>query len=148
MLFDIPQLKELNRIQIGKWKNELCNYEQINENEIIIGIDKCLKILNLDSFQITLSKKINMEIRCIKKLKDTSILVGGRKLVKRFSLKTLEELPQLIVFDPSNSDSDEDYGIGPGILDLTKDVQSICELSNGNIMLFLKYDINIYGLNL
>ena len=89
-----------------------------------------------------------MEIRCIKKLKDTSILVGGRKLVKRFSLKTLEELPQLIVFDPSNSDSDEDYGIGPGILDLTKDVQSICELSNGNIMLFLKYDINIYGLNL
>ena len=148
VLFDIPQLKELNRIQIGKWKNELCNYEQINENEIIIGIDKCLKILNLDSFQITLSKKINMEIRCIKKLKDTSILVGGRKLVKRFSLKTLEELPQLIVFDPSNSDSDEDYGIGPGILDLTKDVQSICELSNGNIMLFLKYDINIYGLNL
>lgn len=148
VLFDIPQLKEINRIQIGKWKNELCNYEQIYENEIIIGIDRCLKILNLDSFQITLSKKINMEIRCIKKLKDTSILVGGRKIVKRFSTRTLEELPQLIVFDQSNSDSDEDYGIGSGILDLTKDVQSIKELSNGNIMLFLKYDINIYGLNL
>lgn len=147
ILLEIPQLTEINRIKIGKWKNELCYYEQIYENEIIIGIDRCLKILNLDTFTITLSKKINMEIRCIKKLKDTSILVGGRKIVKRFSIQTFEELPQLIVFDQDNSDSDEDYGIGSGVLDLTKDVQRIKELSNGNIMLFLKYDINIYGLN-
>ena len=123
-------------------------YEQIYENEIIIGIDRCLKILNLDYFKITLSKKINIEIRCIKKIKDTSILVGGRKIVKRFSIQKMEELPQLIVFDQNNSDSDEDYGIGPGVIDLTKDVQRIKELSNGNIMLFLKYDINIYGLNI
>ena len=148
VLLDVPQLTEINRIKIGKWKNELCYYEQIFENEIIIGIDRCLKILNLDIFQITLSKKINMEIRCIKKLKDTSILVGGRKIIKRFSIQTMEELPQLIVFDQNNSDSDEDYGIGPGVLDLTKDVQRIKELSNGNIMLFLKHDINIYGLNI
>ena len=148
VLLDIPQLTEINRIQIGKWKNELCYYEQIYENEIIIGIDRCLKILNLDYFKITLSKKINMEIRCIKKLKDTSILVGGRKIVKRFSIQTMEELPQLIVFDQNNSDSDEDYGIGQGVIDLTKDVQRIKELSNGNIMLFLKHDINIYGLNI
>jgi WD40 repeat protein len=148
VFLDIPQLTEINRIKIGKWKNELCYYEQIYENEIIIGIDRCLKILNLDYFKITLSKKINIEIRCIKKLKDTSILVGGRKIVKRFSIQTMEELPQLIVFDQNNSDSDEDYGIGQGVIDLTKDVQRIKELSNGNIMLFLKYDINIYGLNI
>ena len=148
VLLDIPRLTEINRIQIGKWKNELCYYEQIYENEIIIGIDRCLKILNLDYFKITLSKKINMEIRCIKKLKDTSILVGGRKIVKRFSIQTMEELPQLIVFDQNNSDSDEDYGIGPGVIDLSKDVQRIKELSNGNIMLFLKHDINIYGLDI
>ena len=145
---DIPQLTEINRIKIGNWKNELCHYEQIFENEIIIGIDRCLKILNLDTFEITLSKKINMEIRCIKKLKDTSILVGGRKIIKRFSIQTMEELPQLIIFDQGNSDSDEDYGIGPGVIDLKKDVQRIKELSNGNIMLFLKHDINIYGLNI
>ena len=148
VLLDIPQLTEINRIQIGKWKNELCHYEQIFENEVIIGIDRCLKILNLDTFNITLTKKINMEIRCIKKLRDTSILVGGRKIVKRFSIQTMEELPQLIVFDQNNSDSDEDYGIGQGIIDLRKDVQSINELSNGNIILFLKHDINIYGLNI
>ena len=89
-----------------------------------------------------------MEIYCIKKLRDNSILVGGRKIVKRFSLQTFEELPQLIVFEQNNSDSDEDYGIGQGILDLRKDVQNINELSNGNIMLYLKHDINIYGMNL
>ena len=33
-------------------------------------------------------------------------------------------------------------------IDLSKDVQRIKELSNGNIMLFLKHDINIYGLNI
>ena len=148
VFLNIPQLTEINRIKIGNWKNELCHYEQIFENEIIIGIDRCLKILNLDTFEITLSKKINMEIRCIKKLKDTSILVGGRKIIKRFSIQTMEELPQLIIFDQGNSDSDEDYGIGPGVIDLKKDVQRIKELSNGNIMLFLKHDINIYGLNI
>lgn len=148
LLLDIPQLTEINRSKIGKWNNELCFYEQISENEVIIGIERSLKILNLNNFRITLTKKINMEIYCIKKLSDNSILVGGRKLVKRFSIQTLEELPQLIVFDQNNSDSDEDYGIGQGIIDLTKDVQNINELSNGNIMLFLKHDINIYGLNL
>ena len=148
ILLDIAELTEINRSKIGKWNNELCFYEQISENEVIIGIDRSLKILNLNSFRITLSKKINMEIYCIKKLRDNSILVGGRKIVKRFSLQTFEELPQLIVFEQNNSDSDEDYGIGQGILDLRKDVQNINELSNGNIMLYLKHDINIYGMNL
>jgi hypothetical protein len=148
ILLDIAELTEINRNKIGKWNNELCFYEQISENEVIIGIDRSLKILNLNSFRITLSKKINMEIYCIKKLRDNSILVGGRKIVKRFSLQTFEELPQLIVFEQNNSDSDEDYGIGQGILDLRKDVQNINELSNGNIMLYLKHDINIYGMNL
>ena len=55
---------------------------------------------------------------------------------------------KILLENQNNSDSDEDYGIGQGIIDLTKDVQNINELSNGNIMLFLKHDINIYGLNL
>ena len=77
-----------------------------------------------------------MKIRCIKKLKDASILFCGRKIIKRFSIHIMEEFPQLIVFEQNNSDSDEDYGIGPGVIDLIKDIQRIKELSNGNIMPF------------
>ena len=149
ILFDIPQLTEINRIQIiGKWKSDICCYEQISENEIIVGINRSLKILNLDNFMFTLSKEINMAIICITKLKDNSILIGGSKLIKRFSLQTLEELPRLIVFDQNNSDYEEDYFIGQRLQDLEKEVQGIKELSNGNIMLLFKYNINIYGLNI
>ena len=98
-IIGIPELKLINRIQIGKQENELFYYEQISEDEILIGINKCIKILNLKNFKITLTKKIYLNIMSLKKLEDNTILVGGSNEIKRFILKTLEELPKLIDVD-------------------------------------------------
>ena len=147
VIIRVSELKVLNKIQIGKWENELFYYEQISEDEILIGINKCIKILNLKNLKITLTKKIYLNIMSLKKLEDNTILVGGRNEVKRFNLKTLEELPQLIDVDESSlklfEDDDE---IGLNILS-ENDVKAINITSEGNIMVFLEYDIKIFGIN-
>ena len=78
-IIGIPELKLINRIQIGKQENELFYYEQISEDEILIGINKCNKILNLKNFKIILTKKIYLNIMSLKKIEDNTILVGGSK---------------------------------------------------------------------
>lgn len=145
----VPELKLINRIKIGKWENELFYYEQISEDEILIGINKCIKILNLKNFKITLTKKIYLNIMSLKKLEDNTLLVGGRNEIKRFSLKTLEELPKLINVDESSLklfDDDDEVGLNLNINE-NDDVRGINQTSEGNIMVFLEYDIKIYGIN-
>ena len=148
-IIGIPELKLINRIQIGKQENELFYYEQISEDEILIGINKCIKILNLKNFKITLTKKIYLNIMSLKKLEDNTILIGGRNEVKRFSLKTLEELPKLIDVDESClklfDDDDNELGLNLSINE--NDVRAINQTSEGYIMVFLGYDIKIYGIN-
>ena len=145
----LPELKLVNMIQVGKWENELFYYEQINEDEILIGYNKCIKIYNLKNFKITLTKKIYLNIMSLKKLDDNTILVGGRNEVKRFSLKTLEELPKLIDVDESClklfDDDDNELGLNLSINE--NDVRAINQTSEGYIMVFLGYDIKIYGIN-
>lgn len=148
-IIEVPKIKLVNKIQIGKWENELFYYEQISEDEILIGINKCIKIFNLKYFKITLSKKIYLNIMSLKKLEDNTILVGGRNEIKRFSLKTLEELPKLIDVDESSlklfDDDDDEIGLNLNINE--NDVRAINQTSEGNIMVFLEYDIKIYGIN-
>ena len=153
IIIEASQLKIIDKIKIGRWIDEKFCYEQINDDEIIIGIDKSLKIINLDKNKITLSKNINFNIMCIKKLNDYTILVGGRSELKRFCIKKLEELPKIITLDNDNyiyyDDDDEFF---PGLVSYMtnrddRDIQSINELSNGKIMLILRYDINIYGVS-
>ena len=52
----------------------------------------------------------------------------------------IRRVTSIYSFEQTNSDSDEDYGISQGIIDLTKVVQNINELWKENIMLFLKHD--------
>ena len=148
-IISVPELNLTNMIQIGKWENELFYYEQINEDEILIGINKCIKIFNLKSSKITLTKKIYLNIMSLKKLEDNTILIGGRNEIKRFSLKTLEELPKLINVDESSlklfDDDDDEIGLNLNINE--NDVRAINQTSEGNIMVFLEYDIKIFGKN-
>ena len=144
----IPELKLINMIQIGKWENELFYYEQINEDEVLISINKCIKIFNLKNFKITLTKKIYFNIMSLKKLEDNTILVGGRNEIKRFSLKTFEELPKLIDVEESSLKLfDDDDEIGLNLIINENDVRGINQTSEGNIMVFLEYDIKIFGIN-
>ena len=150
-IYEIPTLIIKNEIKIPHQYNSKVIYEQINENELIIGDKNLLKIINIDNNSISFSKKINFEIMSIKLLKDNTILIGGRSELKRLYMKTLEELPCLISFDEDkyDYDYDDDYG-GYFLTNINRhenDVLFINELSDGKIMLTLTYDIKIFGLD-
>ena len=154
IFINLPELLIINKIKIGKWENIISfSYEQINDNEIIIGQENYLKIINLNNFKNTISKKLNFGINCTKKLDRNTILVGGKGVLKRFSLKTLEEVPELIELNINDNDSDSDDEsdgfLGVGFLkDLSRNIISIKKLSNGEIMVILKFSINIYKSNI
>ena len=79
----------------------------------------------------------------LKILKDNTLLIGGRSEIRRFYVKTLENLPNLISFD---EDDDEEYDYNfIGLNRNENDVGSIIELNDGKLMLVLSYDIKIYG---
>ena len=149
-IYEIPTLIIKNEIKIPHQYNSNVIYEQINENELIIGDKNLLKIINIDNNCLSFSKKINFDIMSIKLLKDNTLLIGGRSELKRLYMKTLEELPCLISFDEDkyDYDFDDDYG-GYFLTNINRhenDVLFINELSDGKIMLTLTYDIKIYGL--
>ena len=82
----------------------------------------------------------------LKILKDNTLLIGGRSEIRRLFIKTFEDLPCLISFEDYYFDEDEyDYNF----INLNrneKDVSSIIELNDGNLLLVLTYDIKIYGI--
>lgn len=152
-IIEAYQLELKNKIKIGKWENDIFLYEQINENEIIFGNNKNIKIFNLEKNKFSLSKFFNFNITCIKKLKDDIFLVGGKNEINFYSSKTLEEFPKMITFDNENYfDDDEeenDYSSGMfiSLINSDRDVQSINIISKKRILIILRFHIIIYGFN-
>ena len=121
-------------------------YEQISENELMIGENNYIKIINMDNTQCHITKKINFDIMSIKVLKDRTILIGGRGEIKRLFSKTLEELSCLISFIDYSDDYDDYTELNLNNYN-ENDVLFIDELSDGKLMINLPYDTKIYGIN-
>jgi len=113
-------IKEI-KCETPSWQNNLV---QINGEEIILGNNKALNIINIDKGIIKLSKQTKEFINCLFKLKDGSIIRGERDGIRRYSKDTLDELPPLI--EPYDN-YDEDHN--------AEQLSYICELENGNIIL-------------
>ena len=146
---EIPSLINKNKIECGIQNYSVYNknrlvYEQINENEILLGLDNKISLINLDTNKKNISKKINFYIMSVKVLNDNTILIGGRSEIKRLYMKTLEDLPCLIRFE-DDDEFDEDYYYGFNLQRNEDDVNSINQLSDGKLLLKLTYDIKIYG---
>ena len=146
-IYEIPTLMLFKSIHIYKQYNSKIIYEQINENQLIIGQNRCLSIINIkNDNNSNYSIKINFDVMSIKVLKDRTILIGGRSEMKRLFMKTLEELPCFISFDDDVDYDEYDYGFSMPIVRNDSDVLAINELSDGKIMLTLPYDFKIYGI--
>ena len=85
-------IKEI-KCETSFWQNTLL---QLNKNEIIMGNNKSLNIIDIDKGAITLSKQTTGYINCLFKLSDGSIIRGERDGIRRYSKNTLDELPPLI----------------------------------------------------
>ena len=151
IIIEIPTLIIKENIKLGNWEGIQFCYEQINKDEIIIGNGNRLQILNLNKNKIKYTQKINLvSVMSITKLKDNTILIGGRSEIKRYFLKQFKELPKIINLENNDDefdDDDFDYNLLGAMLSRDeKDVLSISEWSNGCILANLKYNINLYGL--
>ena len=113
-------IKEI-KCETPSWQNNLV---QINREEIILGNNKALNVINIEKGIIKLSKQTKEFINCLFKLKDGSIIRGERDGIRRYSKDTLDELPPLI--EPYDN-YDEDHN--------AEQLNYICELENGNIIL-------------
>ena len=89
---DLNIIKEI-KYETPSWQNCLV---QINNEEIILGNNKALNIINVEKGIIKLSKQTKEYINCIFKLNDGSIIRGERDGIRRYSKNTLDELPPLI----------------------------------------------------
>jgi WD40 repeat protein len=94
-ILDYSELKILNEIKCEGpyWKHNLV---QINNEEVIIGNNKELNIIDIKKAQIKLTKKTTGYINSLFKLKDSSIVRGERDGIRRYTKNTLDELPPLI----------------------------------------------------
>ena len=89
---ELTIIKEI-KCEIPSWQNCLV---QINNEEIILGNNKALNIINIEKGIIKLSKKTTEFINCLFKLNDGSLIRGERDGIRRYSKNTLDELPPLI----------------------------------------------------
>ena len=129
-IMDINELKIIKEIkcETAFWTNLLL---QFNDEEIIIGNNKNLHIINIDTGTIKLSKVTDGYINCLFKLNDGSIIRGERDGIRRYSKYTLDELPPLI--EPYD-DYDDDHK--------AEVLSYLCELQDGKIILCYR-DSNI-----
>ena len=117
---ELNVIKEI-KCESPYWTNCLI---QLNKEEVILGNNKALNIININKGNITISKQTTGYINCIFKLSDGSIIRGERDGIRRYSINTLDELPPLI--EPYD-DYDDDHK--------AEQLNYIYEFSDGKLVL-------------
>ena len=123
---NLPNFDLITTINVKSMKNN--RLIQINNNEILI-VDNIyyLKIIDMNSWKIKLNIKKSSSINILLKLFDGTILYSGFDGIKRFNMKTMEDLPDLLKLN----DDIDDYYYDEYFRD---DIIHLCQLKNGTII--------------
>ena len=124
---NIPNFDLITTINVKSISKKNCLI-QINKNEILI-LDNIyyLKIIDMNSWKIKLIIKMSSSINILLKLFDDTILCSGFDGIKRFNMKTMEDLPDLLKL----IDDYDDYYYDEYFRD---DIIYLCQLKNGTII--------------
>ena len=123
---DLPNLEAIQTINVKSMgKNQLV---QISPNEILI-VDNLtyLKIIDIEKCQTKLTIRQGYSINLLLKLKDETVIYGGFEGIKRFLVKTMENLPDLLEL----IDNNDDYYYDDYYRD---DIVCLSQLNNGTIV--------------
>ena len=123
---NLPNFDLITTINVKSMKNN--RLIQINKNEILI-VDNIyyLKIIDMNSWKIKLNIKKSSSINILLKLFDGTILYSGFDGIKRFNMKTMEDLPDLLKLN----DDIDDYYYDEYFRD---DIIHLSQLKNGTII--------------
>lgn len=122
---NFPDFKAIATINVKSMdKNQLI---QISPNEILIAENVRLNIIDINDWQTKLIVKQNHSIHLLLKLNDGTVIYGGFEGIKRFHVKTMENLPDLLELIDDNDDYyyDEYY---------RDDIVCLSQLKNGTIV--------------
>ena len=123
---DLPNLEAIQTINVKSMgKNQLV---QISPNEILI-VDNLtyLKIIDIEKCQTKLTIRQGYSINLLLKLRDETVIYGGFEGIKRFLVKTMENLPDLLEL----IDNNDDYYYDDYYRD---DIVCLSQLNNGTIV--------------
>ena len=136
LFLSIPELEIINEIP-GIFSNKNC-IAQINKNEIILGNNYYLKLININNFQIKLSIKLDHDLHTLKILNDKTFVICDREGIKRYSLKKFEflcligKIYSYIPPYPNNNYKIEQYNY---VYEFEDGRLGVCS-SHGNIKIF------------
>ena len=123
---NLPNFDLITTINVKSMKNNCLIH--INKNEILI-VDNIyyLKTIDMNSWKIKLNIKKSSSINILLKLFDGTILYSGFDGIKRFNMKTMEDLPDLLKLN----DDIDDYYYDEYFRD---DIIHLSQLKNGTII--------------
>ena len=81
--------KEIKNVSIDKQTNCIT---QINKEDILVANNNCLRLININNYQIKLKRLNFTQTTFISKLKDNTILLGTKEGIKRINNYNLEEI--------------------------------------------------------
>ena len=90
--FELDNFNFINSLAYINMNNKLI---QINSKEILIAYGYCFNIIDLNNFNIKLTVKNSDKKLCLLNLDDGTFLLSTGVEVKRYFIKTMEELPIL-----------------------------------------------------
>ena len=138
-LFDLFSLNIIGNFKIKFNKDEMTTIVQINDNELLLTIDRYIYVLNLKYFKIKLKITYETKINYTFLFNDKSIIICGVTNAKKFSPKTFEVMSSFYIckedIQDEPSDLDSEYNIN-----CTKYYNSIykcIELNNSIFLLLL-----------
>ena len=138
-LFDLFSLNIIGNFKIKFNKDEMTTIVQINDNELLLTIDRYIYVLNLKYFKIKLKITYETKINYTFLFNDKSIIICGVTYAKKFSPKTFEMMSNFYIckedIQDEPSDLDSEYYIN-----CTKYYNSIykcIELNNSIFLLLL-----------
>ena len=90
--FELDNFNFINNLAFTNMNTKLI---QINSKEILIAYGYCFNIIDLNNFNIKLTVKNSDKKLCLLNLDDGTFLLSTGVEVKRYFIKTMEELPIL-----------------------------------------------------
>ena len=139
-LFDLFSLSIIGNFKMKFEKDKETTVVKINDDELLITIDRYMYILNLKSFKIKLKIKYENKITYSFIFNDKSIIICGITHAKKYSPKTFEVMCNFYICREKSEDYCSDYDYDEPYINKTRyffSISKCIELPNSIYLLLL-----------
>jgi len=136
-LFNLSSFNIIKTFEMEFRKDNKATIMQINDNELLVTIDRYIYVLNLEYCKIKLKIIFETRITYAFLLNDKSIIICGITYAKKFSPKTFQVMSNFYICREDMQDYDFDYDYDEPNIRLFNSISKCIELSNSIFLLLL-----------